>query len=75
MLAVMTFPASLKAYRRNARLTQQDIAKSLGVSETCVYYWETGQRRPDMTHVAQLERLLNADPGALLVPLAYGEHT
>lgn len=73
MLACMTFSASLKTYRRNAHLTQRDIAKSLGVSETCVYYWETGQRRPDVNHVAQLERLLNADPGALLVPLAYGE--
>lgn len=67
----MTFTDSFKTYRKAANLTQRGVAQQLGVTETCVYYWETGQRRPDMKHIAQLERLFGTAPGALLVPLAY----
>ena len=69
----MTFTETLKAHRAAANLTQRAVARSLGVTETCVYYWEAGSRKPDLGHLAQLEQLLGATPGALLVPLAYGD--
>lgn len=32
--------------RRERRLTQDDVARALGVGQSCVSHWESGIRRP-----------------------------
>lgn len=34
----------LRKWRRERGLTQERLAKALGVSRVCVAYWETGKR-------------------------------
>ncbi len=44
--------------RHEARLTQQDIAALVGVSQQTVGFWEQGRRSPTLTHVAKLQAVL-----------------
>lgn len=52
--AVAGFGALLRYLRRRARLTQHELALSVGYSRAQVSLLETGQRRPDVTAVAAL---------------------
>ena len=41
-----TAPATARALREQAGLTQAEVAGALGVSRVAVHLWETGQRTP-----------------------------
>jgi DNA-binding transcriptional regulator YiaG len=49
---------TLKAWRRDNELTQQEAADLLGTTKTSVYRWESGQREPIPDTVARLVVLL-----------------
>lgn len=44
--------------RHEAKLTQEDLAKLVGVSKQTVGFWEQGRRYPTLTHVAKLQEVL-----------------
>ena len=51
-----SFPLfSLAAARVNAKLTQKELARRCGVSESTVIAWETGRRYPNVKMLARIE--------------------
>jgi DNA-binding XRE family transcriptional regulator len=50
----MNFQISLAAARVNAGKTQDEAAKHLGVSKTCVISWEKGRTSPDATRLFEM---------------------
>ena len=49
---------SLRAARHNARLTQKEMAKRLGVSNSTLCNWENGLSFPDAPHIDKICELL-----------------
>lgn len=41
-----TAPATARALRQQAQISQQDVADALGVTRVSVHHWETGHRLP-----------------------------
>lgn len=54
-----------KMARLRAGLTQQELAKRLGVSESLVAKWETQRSFPTSDMLVALARELEADPATL----------
>lgn len=54
-------PGRLKRTMRDARLTQEELAKRLDVSRALVGHWASGQRTPDADAVSALARALQVD--------------
>ena len=52
------YPALVKDVRRQLALSQEDLARALGVSYATINRWENGQVRPSKLGKAQFERLL-----------------
>ena len=48
-----------KRYRLNAKLTQEELAREIGVAVSTIRRWEKGQAEPTMT-VAQMKKFCNA---------------
>ena len=48
---------TLKAARVNAGLTQKELAKKLGVTNTTVNSWENGITEPSLNQLRELSRL------------------
>lgn len=46
---------SLAAARVNAKLTQKELARKCGVSESTVIAWETGKRYPNVKMLGKIE--------------------
>lgn len=59
---------ALAAMRRNAGLTQQDVAERLGKPQSFVSAYEAGQRRVDVLELARIARALGLEP-----ELVFGE--
>ena len=55
----------LRGARRAARLTQRQLAERLGIGETGVANWETGQRVPRTDRLGELARILRVKPSDL----------
>lgn len=49
----------LKALRKNAKLTQEDVAEKLNVSRQSVAKWELGESLPDIENCILLAKLYN----------------
>lgn len=45
---------NLKIVRKSKKLSQQEVAKHLGVSRSAVAMWETGGSEPDLATVSKL---------------------
>lgn len=60
-----SFPKRLKKAMRDARLTQEDLAKRLTVSRSLVGHWTNGQRAPDSDAVGRIAKALQVDPAWL----------
>ncbi len=56
----------IKKYRKEANLTQEQIANYLGVTAPAVNKWEKGNSYPDITLLAPLARLLNINVDTLV---------
>jgi transcriptional regulator with XRE-family HTH domain len=57
---------SLKILRRRKGLTQEDLARLLGVSRITIARWETGQRFPTTEQLIKLSEILGVSPEELL---------
>ena len=62
----MPLPDRLRAARRRARLTQQQLADRLGLHPMTVSQWERGLRSPTVATVGRLAAVLRTTPSALV---------
>lgn len=62
----MDFGLRFKNMRLAKGLTQQELAKSLGVSVVCIGNWERGARKPTMDALISIGRHLNVSLDSLL---------
>lgn len=56
----------IRALRREAGMTQRDLAETLGVTDKAVSKWERGLGCPDVSFLPQLSRLFGVDLEKLL---------
>lgn len=61
----MNIGKQIKNYRKNASLTQEQVATYLGVSTPAVNKWEKGNTYPDISLLPALARLLKIDMNEL----------
>lgn len=62
----MTFSEKLKEARKNAGLSQEQLAEKLCVSRQAVTKWETGKGMPDIENIKAVSGLLNVSIDYLL---------
>lgn len=74
----MGFPEQLKKARLSAGYTQQQVADSMGVTNSTYCGYETGKRQPDVAKIKQLSKILNTSGDFLLetgfIPIAYSRN-
>nr|WP_297280253.1 helix-turn-helix domain-containing protein [uncultured Butyricicoccus sp.] len=51
------FPQRLKQLRKEAHLTQKQLAEKLYVDQTSISYWESGKTKPDFDKQAELAKI------------------
>lgn len=61
----MTFAETLKKIRTQQGFSQQSLAKKAGVSQTAVYNWERGERKPKLEQLRRIAAALNVTIGEL----------
>ena len=61
-----SFGQRIVAARREAGLTQTQLAAAVGVREDTVASWEAGRRQPRVVHVRALARALGITAGRLV---------
>ncbi|MDD6312002.1 MAG: helix-turn-helix transcriptional regulator [Firmicutes bacterium] len=59
---------SLKAARVNANLTQNDVAKAIGVDKSTIISWEKGRTAPTLSVMQRLCRLYKASIDDIFLP-------
>lgn len=59
---------SIKTFRERANKTQSEIAEALGVCQSAVAMWETGQNAPRTDRLLLLSNILNCTVDDLLNP-------
>lgn len=55
----MEFSERLKTLRKEARLTQVDVAEKLGISQPAYASWERGVKKPTQENLVKLAQVLN----------------
>ena len=65
-LAKMFMPAVLKRYRNAARLSQQQLADSVGIAKSYISSLELGYRAPHLNLLVKIASALNVRPGELI---------
>lgn len=60
-----TFPDLLKEIRGEANLTQQDLARILGISTILVAMVETGQKQVSKNFIERLAKKLDVHPSSI----------
>ena len=63
------FREYLRSVRRQAGLTQKEVAKALGVHQSYVSKYETGERRLDVVELRRICRALKVPLGAFITRL------
>lgn len=61
----------LAVYRKNKRMTQFDVAKILGVTDTLISKWETGKFMPTNEQLVKLSEIYEV-PIKILYPELFG---
>lgn len=56
----------IRQYREKKKLTQKQLADTIGVSNSRVSNWEKGINRPDADIIADICRALDVSPSVLL---------
>ncbi len=59
----------LRALRRDAVLTQQELADRIGVQQRMVSKWENGETMPRPSNIRKLAAIFGVEPGVVLVAL------
>lgn len=57
---------ALKEYRLKALLTQEELAKKLGVTDGAITMWETGKRKPNIIMLKKLAVIFHCTTDDLL---------
>ena len=57
---------NLVSARKNAGLTQMQVAKALGLTDAAVTQWEKGRTKPRIKHLIQLAELYGVTVDELL---------
>jgi transcriptional regulator with XRE-family HTH domain len=60
------FPEKLRVLRERRKLTQQQLAEQLGVTEVSIYYLESGKRNPGVEMLLKLSRILGVSSDVLI---------
>lgn len=56
----------LKTLRKEAGLTQEEVAKKLGISRPAYTYWEKGEKKPTPDKLTQIANLFGVSTDYLL---------
>ena len=59
---------SLAAARVNAKMTQNEVAKALGVSNQTICHWENGKAEPTISQARELSELYGMDLDYIFLP-------
>lgn len=70
----MSFSENLKRIRTERGISQQELAKKVGVSQTAIYQWEKGTRTPKVDAIAKLASVLDVPPVQLFITKENGEN-
>lgn len=62
----MEWNKKIKEARKNARITQADLADRLGVHRSTIANYELGRRKPSVTELKQIADILHVDVNYLL---------
>ena len=68
------YPALVKEIRRQLSISQEDLARELGVSYATVNRWENGQAKPSKLARAQLDAFCERMQAAGMLDLAENGH-
>ena len=68
------YPALVKEIRRQLLISQEDLARELGVSYATVNRWENGQAKPSKLARAQLDAFCERMQAARMLNLAESGH-
>ena len=60
------FTERLKALRKEAGLTQKELAKQIETSQPSYQYWEKGTRKPSRENIKKLATIFNVSTDYLL---------
>lgn len=55
----------LKEVRKKAKMTQKDVAMTIGVTQSGYSNWEKGKRSPNATQIMQLCNIFSCTPNDL----------
>ena len=64
----MEFKSSLKKYRTDNKLTQDDLGKKLGLSGKVISKWESGYSMPDIDNIKRLCEIFDCEYADLIGP-------
>jgi transcriptional regulator with XRE-family HTH domain len=67
----LQFGRMLASALKERRMKQEDLAQSLGTTQSSVSGWINGKYEPGAATVFHIERTLDLDPGSLSRPLGY----
>jgi transcriptional regulator with XRE-family HTH domain len=67
----MAMDSPLRRWRRQARVTQEALARQCGVTKNTVARWEQADRMPSGPHVKTLIELTGLSADALMFPERY----
>ena len=62
----MEFSERLKNLRKQAHLTQVDVAEKLGISQPAYASWERGVKQPTQENLVKIAKLFNASIDTLV---------
>ena len=68
----MDFPENLKELRTRRGLSQKALADSVNVSQTAIYHWEKGERKPKGDQIISLANALDVSIEELM---GYSTHS
>lgn len=62
----MTFGEKLRKLRADRKISQQELAQKAGLSQTAIYYWEKGERKPKIEQLRRIAAVLGVYIGDLV---------
>ena len=69
----MEFSERLKTLRKQAQLTQVDVAERLGISQPAYASWERGLKKPTQENLVKIAQILNVSVDYLVGNSDYTE--
>ncbi|MGO5472701.1 helix-turn-helix domain-containing protein [Streptococcus hyointestinalis] len=63
---MLTFADKLKEKRKEANLTQKEIAEQIGIKQNTYSDWETGRTQPNLDYLSKLAHILDTTTDDLL---------